>query len=98
MKLTGRMVADRAEMLGLYLYDHRIWTKNPTWQNSRWHSNSYRAVDEFEHIYIFWRPDVIQYDRAFRKNMNGQNEDLERFDTYVLYEKMDVMRQSSPKN
>jgi len=64
VKLTGCMVADWAETSGLYLYDHRIWHKDPTWQNSQWHSNSYRAVDEFEHIYIFWCPGVIEYDRA----------------------------------
>ncbi len=64
VKLTGCMVVDWAEMSGLYLYDQRIWHKDPTWQNSQWHSNSYRAVDEFEHIYIFWHPGVVQYDRA----------------------------------
>lgn len=29
-----------------------------------WHSNSYRAVDEFEHLYVFWRPGVVDYDRT----------------------------------
>jgi len=64
IKLTGCMVADWAEQYGLYLYDQRIWHKDPTWQNSQWHSSSYRAVDEFEHIYIFWCPGVVQYDRS----------------------------------
>lgn len=53
-----------AQGAGLYLYDQRIWHKDPAWANSRWHSNSYRAVDEFEHIYIFWRPGVTVYDRG----------------------------------
>ena len=62
--LTGSMVAEGAEQAGLYLYDQRIWHKDPCWVNSRWHSNSYRAVDEFEHLYVFWRPGVVDYDRG----------------------------------
>lgn len=57
------MVAKWAEQAGLYLYDRRIWHKDPCWANSRWHSNSYRAVDEFEHVYIFWRPGITEYER-----------------------------------
>ena len=61
--LTGCMVAEWAEEAGFYLYDQRIWHKDPCWANSRWHSNSYRAVDEFEHVYVFWHPGITQYDR-----------------------------------
>ena len=61
--LTGSMIAKWAEYSGLYLYDRRIWHKDPCWVNSRWHSNSYRAVDEFEYIYIFWKPGITEYDR-----------------------------------
>ena len=61
--LTGCLVAEWAEEAGFYLYDQRIWHKDPCWANSRWHSNSYRAVDEFEHVYVFWRPGITQYDR-----------------------------------
>lgn len=61
--LTGCMVAEWAEVAGFYLYDQRIWHKDPTWANSRWHSNSYRAVDEFEHVYVFWKPGATEYDR-----------------------------------
>ena len=61
--LTGCMVAEWAEEAGFYLYDQRIWHKDPCWANGRWHSNSYRAVDEFEHIYVFWRPGITDYDR-----------------------------------
>ena len=61
--LTGSMLADMAEKCGLYLYDKRIWHKDPCWTNSQWHSVSYRAVDEFEHIYIFWKPGITNYDR-----------------------------------
>ncbi len=62
--LTGCMIAEWAEAAGLHLYDQRIWHKDPSWANSRWHSNSYRAVDEFEHIYVFWRPGIVEYDRG----------------------------------
>ena len=61
--LTGCMVAEWAEEAGFYLYGQRIWHKDPCWANSRWHSNSYRAVGEFEHVYVFWRPGITQYDR-----------------------------------
>lgn len=63
VRLTGCMVAEWAETAGFYLYDQRIWHKDPCWANSRWHSNSYRAVDEFEHVYVFCRPGIVQYDR-----------------------------------
>ena len=63
VRLTGCMVAEWAEAAGLFLYDQRIWHKDPCWANSRWHSNSYRAVDEFEHIYVFWLPGIVEYDR-----------------------------------
>ena len=61
--LTGCMLAEWAEAAGFYLYDRRIWHKDPCWANSRWHSNSYRAVDEFEYVYIFWRPGITTYNR-----------------------------------
>ena len=62
--LTGCMVSEWAEDAGFHLYDQRIWHKDPCWANSRWHSNSYRAVDEFEHIYVFWQPGITEYDRG----------------------------------
>ena len=62
--LTGCLVAEWAEQAGLYLYDQRIWHKDPCWANSQWHSVSYRAVDEFEHVYVFWKPGVVEYDRS----------------------------------
>ena len=61
--LTGGMLDKWAEAAGLYLYDRRIWHKDPCWANSQWHSISYRAVDEFEYLYIFWRPGIVSYDR-----------------------------------
>ena len=62
--LTGAMLSQWAEAAGLYLYDQRIWHKDPCWMNSRWHSVSYRAVDEFEHLYVFWKPGPTNYDRS----------------------------------
>lgn len=61
--LTGSMISEWAEEAGFYLYDRRIWRKDPCWANSRWHSNSYRAVDEFEYVYVFWRPGITAYER-----------------------------------
>lgn len=61
--LTGGMVSDWAGEANLYLYDRRIWHKDPCWANSRWHSSSYKAVDEFEYVYVFWNPGITEYDR-----------------------------------
>lgn len=48
---------------GLHLYDRRIWVKDPAWQNCEWHTTSYRAVDEFEYLYFFWKPGTTVIDR-----------------------------------
>ena len=61
--LVGGLLQQWAEAAGLYLYDRRIWHKDPCWANSRWHSNSYRAVDEFEYLYVFWKPGIVDVDR-----------------------------------
>ena len=63
IKLTGCLLEEWAIEAGLYLYDQRIWHKDPCWANCRWHSNSYRAVDEFENVYVFWQPGITEYDR-----------------------------------
>jgi site-specific DNA-methyltransferase (adenine-specific) len=56
VKLVGGMLERFALEAGLFLYDRRIWVKDAAWENSRWHTMSYRAVDEFEYVYIFWKP------------------------------------------
>jgi len=61
--LTGGLLMEWAEAVGLYLYDRRIWHKDPCWANSRWHSASYRSVDEFEYLYVFWKPGIMSFDR-----------------------------------
>jgi site-specific DNA-methyltransferase (adenine-specific) len=63
VQLVGEIVNSAAYDAGLYLYDRRIWAKDPAWENSRWHTNSYRAVDEFEYIYIFWKPGITTVNR-----------------------------------
>jgi DNA modification methylase len=60
---VGGLLEEAACSAGLALYDRRIWAKDPAWENSRWHTNSYRAVDEFEYIYIFWKPGITQVKR-----------------------------------
>jgi hypothetical protein len=63
VKIVGGLIEDMGIKAGLYLYDRRIWVKDATWENSRWHSISYRAVDEFEYLYIFWKPGVTTVER-----------------------------------
>ena len=41
---------------GLFLYDKRIWKKDPAWANSRWTTNTLKAVSETEDLYVFWKP------------------------------------------
>ena len=62
--LVGGLLEEAAKNAGLYLYDRRAWIKDAAWENSRWHTISYRAVDEFEYIYIFWKPGITKVDRS----------------------------------
>lgn len=64
VKLVGGCIEEMAIKAGMYLYDRRIWVKDAAWENSRWHTISYRAVDEFEYIYIFWKPGITRVDRS----------------------------------
>ena len=63
----GKVVAGLIEQLatdaGLYLYDRRVWVKDPAWANSRWHSSSLRSIDEFEYLFVLWKPGVTQVNR-----------------------------------
>lgn len=63
VKLVGGLLEKAAYDASLYLYDRRIWVKDPSWENSRWHTLSYRSVDEYEYIYIFWKPGITTIDR-----------------------------------
>lgn len=64
VKVVGGLLEKMGLDAGLYLYDRRIWVKDAAWANSNWTSNSYRAVDEFEYIYIFWKPGITKVDRT----------------------------------
>jgi DNA modification methylase len=62
--LVGNVIESAASEAGLYLYDRRIWVKDATWENSKWHTLSYRSVDEFEYLYFFWKPGITVIDRS----------------------------------
>ncbi len=63
VKLVAGAVERWARKAGFYVYDRRVWVKDPAWQNSDWHSSSYRAVDEFEYLYFLWKPGATTVDR-----------------------------------
>ncbi len=63
VKVVGGLVEQWALDAGFYTYDRRMWVKDAAWENSRWHSLSYRSVDEFEYLYFFWKPGITKYDR-----------------------------------
>lgn len=64
VQLVGHYLQEYGQGAGLPLYDRRIWVKDAAWENSQWHSSSYRAVDEFEYLYFFWKPGQTVIDRA----------------------------------
>lgn len=65
VKLTGGNIEAYAYESGLFLYDVRIWKKDPAWANSRWTANTLKAVSEMEYLYVFWKPGeyVVNRDR-----------------------------------
>lgn len=64
LKVVGGLVEQWALDAGFYPYDRRVWVKDPCWENSRWASLSYRAIDEFEYLYFFWKPGITKVDRG----------------------------------
>ncbi len=62
--LVGGLVEEWCRQSGFYLYDRRIWIKDPAWENNPWFTLSYRSIDEFEYIYILWKPGVTQVRRS----------------------------------
>lgn len=64
VKLVCGLLEEFAYQAGLYLYDRRVWVKDAAWENSRWHTMSYRAVDEFEHLLFFWKPGITRVDKS----------------------------------
>lgn len=64
VKLVGNHLEEYAYKAGLYLYDHRVWAKDPAWANSKWTTNSLKAVSEYEDLYVFWKPGQQIIDRS----------------------------------
>ena len=60
---TSAIIEEAATAAGLYLYDHRIWSKTPAWRNNAWTASSFRAVDEWEHLLFFHKPGPFVHDR-----------------------------------
>lgn len=73
VKIVGGLLEEWALKAGFYPYDRRIWVKDAAWENSRWTSLSYKAVDEFEYIYIFWKPGITKHDRERLTNDEWKN-------------------------
>ena len=65
VKLVGGNIEQYAYDVGLFLYDKRVWKKDPAWANCKWTTNTLKAVSETEDLYIFWKPGeyVINKDR-----------------------------------
>ncbi len=64
VKIVGGLIERWALEAGLYPYDRRVWVKDACWENSRWSTLSYRSVDEFEYVYVFWKPGFTVVDRS----------------------------------
>jgi site-specific DNA-methyltransferase (adenine-specific) len=56
VKLVGGNIEQYAYDAGLFLYDKRIWKKDPAWANCKWTTNTLKSVSETEDLYIFWKP------------------------------------------
>lgn len=55
VKLVGGNLEQYAYDAGLFLYDKRIWKKDPAWANCKWTTNTLKAVSESEDLYVFWK-------------------------------------------
>lgn len=63
VKLVGGNLEQYAYEVGLYLYDTRIWRKDPAWANCKWTTNTLKAVSETEDLYVFWKPGEYEVNR-----------------------------------
>ena len=63
VKLVGGGLEKYAEDAGFYLYDKRIWKKDAAWANSKWTTNTLKAVSETEDLYVFWKPGAYVVNR-----------------------------------
>ena len=62
-KLVGGSLETFAQDCGLYLYDKKIWKKDPAWANCKWTTSTLKSVSETEDLYIFWKPGVYEVNR-----------------------------------
>lgn len=69
VKLVGGNLELYAYDAGLFLYDKRIWKKDPAWANCKWTTNTLKAVSESEDLYVFWKAGeyVVNRDRLTPK-------------------------------
>lgn len=69
VKLVGGNLEKYAYDAGLFLYDKRIWKKDPAWANCKWTTNTLKAVSESEDLYVFWKAGeyVVNRDRLTPK-------------------------------
>lgn len=63
VKLVGGSLESYGYETGLFLYDKRIWKKDPAWANSRWTTNTLKAVSETEDLYVFWKAGPYEVNR-----------------------------------
>ncbi len=63
VKLVGGNLETYAYEAGLFLYDKRIWKKDPAWANCKWTTNTLKAVSETEDLYVFWKPGEYEVNR-----------------------------------
>ena len=63
VKMIGSFLNSYAEECGLYLYDHRIWEKDPAWANCKWTTSTLKSVNEYEDLYVFWKPGPYEVNR-----------------------------------
>jgi site-specific DNA-methyltransferase (adenine-specific) len=64
VKLVGGHIEEWAAEAGFYLYDRRVWVKDPAWENNPWFTTSYRSIDEFEYLYFLWKPGITKFRRS----------------------------------
>ena len=84
--LVGGLIESASTDAGLYLYDRRIWVKDPAWENSKWHTLSYRAVDEFEYLYFFGSQEQQSLIVTNLPLRSGEHGDHEQYGTFSQYE------------
>jgi DNA modification methylase len=64
VKIVGGLIERWGLSAGFYPYDRRVWVKDPAWENNRWTSLSYKALDEFEYLYFLWKPGITSVRRS----------------------------------